>query len=584
MKVFKRLIALVLSITLLTSTFTACSSLNLNANDAIISKAEWIDLLAGHFGLQNDDSVDPYFSDISQNNQNFKNVQACVEWGVLKPSSKFSPNSKVSREFVFATAVRAIGKKITNLADDASDMEAAKKAVELGFAKNKSWLYMHEGVSEEEADKIATDASIVYCGQKIVDHDNTKYQSGVKFQENTEGYIINTNNDTVTVSDDAKKDNGYKEGDIVVFGTGKETKQYRIVGVSKQEGKTVYKTEKPEISEVYDEIDVGGVGKIQDVSDIKCSEGVKLTSVDGVSLTDCVGNIAASALGLADGNPETKNTKNEKGANLKVDIEFGSASKPKVSVSSDIGNGTAKGYYDSEEKGNPNDYDIDVQTNGKTDSEAVNTEGQKIPNDLMSKYEEAKITKNKNGSTTTVTTGKQVKGGWKIAGSLEFSNLQPEVDVQTKKFLGVTTGFKSFDIQCNPTITGKIGFQGYKSFEWTLFQVDYTIGILTLELSVKMKANFNGELSYSVSVKSKNHISYNESNGFKKVSSSEVDQSIDLNLTFKYTPVAVTFAIKLGWFNLIDVTISISLEFSLKLSGTWFVYSKEGIFRKGGDE
>lgn len=582
MKIFKRVLAAVLAMVLFITALSGCSSLNLKNNDAVITRAEWISLLAAHFGLQNDKDSEPYFQDVSIENEIYDDVQSCVDWGIIPSSNNFFPDSKVTREYAFATAVKAIGSETLHFNGDETDKQLAKVANKLGMAKSTSWLYMHEGLTQEEANELGKQAAIEFCGHKIVDHDNTKYLDTVKFQENTDNCIIDTINNKVTVSNGVQSNSEaeYSVGDIVVFGSGKDIKQYKITGVSTVDGRTVYNTEIPAIEEVYDEIDVGGTGVLEDISDIHCEDGVTLTEVDGVLLTDVFKKAAVSSLGLANDDVNNQQTGSDKGANFKIEIEFSSDSKPELSASADLGNGWEfEGSGGGEDKKANKDL-YDITKNGE---EIVDKSGEKISPDLIRKYEKEKITKNKNGKTT-VSTGYEYKRGWKITGAVEVTNMQPSVDVQTNKFLGAVTGFKSYDIECNPTFEGSVEIEGYASFERKIAAVEYAVGPLVVEVALNMKVELNGKVTFGVSVKQNTHISYSEDNGYKKVCSSNIEPSIEFEASLKITPVEISLSLKIGWFTLIDASISAAVKFSLKLSGTWFVFSREGIFAKGGDE
>lgn len=576
MKQIKKVISILLCIAFITSVFSACSTINPDNVEGNLTKGSWVNLLSSHFGLDNEKDSEPYFKDVTKGNEIYDSVQACANWGIINDAVHFRPEKKVNREYVFASAVRAIGPAITKVKYDESDKKCAQAAVDLGLADNSSWLYMHEGVNEEEATKIAKNAAILFCGNTIVEHDNSKLTDGVKVQENTEGIVLG--NSSVSVSDSANVQ--YEIGDIVVLGSGKDMRQLKIVGATKENGQTVYQYEQPTIDEVYDVIDVGGTGVLEDVSDIHCAPGVTLKSVDEVELVNSFREVAVQSLGLANGQTETKDAGTKFGSHLSFDISFGSDGLPKTSVKMKSGNGSFGVKGDSDEKADNSKYDITKTENGKP----VDTSGVEIDKDTMYSYEEKNITEYANGNKKTVTTGKDYKAGWKVKGSIEVSDLIPSVDVKTKKVGPVITGFESFEYECNPSVTGQIGIEGYVSFDKTVMEVDYAVGPLVVGVAFNIGVTLNGEVTFTVSVTQKNKVTYDQKNGFKKVCSTEMDKTLDFDATLTITPVELSFKIKIGWFTLIDLSVSASVEFSLKLSGTWFVYSKEGMFKMGGDE
>lgn len=578
MKNVKRIVSLLLISTILVTMFTACSSVNPNNIPSSITKGQWIEQLGAHFGLDNQNDNGPYFKDVSKDNAIYDYVQACVNWNIIKDGDKFKQNDKVNREYVFATAMRAIGEDVTGCSSDLSDKELAKASIKFGLADNSSWTYMHQGVDEEEGTKIAENASIAFCGQEIADHNNSKLKDNVKIKEDLTDVIVDTIDNKVTTS--ASNPDKYQVGDIVIFGSGRNIKQYKIKNVREENGNIVYDTEIPSFDEVYDNIDIGGIGVLEDVSDIHCAEGVTLTEVDGASLVNSLREVATESLGLANNDVNATSTKNEKGTNFKIDVSFGSDSAPKISASSDMGNGTASLSYNKKKNGDLSNYDI---RNEK--GQFVNKEGKQIDADTYKKYEDMKITEYKNGNKKTVTTGSEYKKGWRVSGSVEVTHLEPTVDVETKKIAGVSTGIKNFKAECNPEISANIGVEGYLSKEFTLVEVAFTAGgVLTLSVALKAKFEANGKFSFFVTVKTKNTITYDKKNGFKKVSSTETDHGLKFEATITVTPLKISVTVKIGWFSIIDFSISAAIELSVKLSGTYFVYSKQGIYRMGGDE
>jgi len=592
MKIFKRVISLMLCIALLTATFSACSTFNLNNIDSAITKGEWIETLGAHFGFQSEKDSEPYFKDVSKDDDGYNYIQASVDHGIISAEENFNPSSKVTREYAFVTAVKAVGNDITKLEDNSSDKAVAKKAYELGLAKSKSWKYMHEGITEEEAEEISKQASILFCGKEIADHDNTKLQDNVKVQENTENLIIDTVHNKVTVKENAENQPDYSVGDIVVFGTGADIMQYKITSISNDNGELVYETEIPTIDEVYDEIDVAGVGVLEDASDIQCADGVELIGFNGVELVDTFKEVTASSLGLANGNNNIANTDAEtkKSSSFKLALKFGSDGKPEISLNGNDGsNSLGFNWGSNKEKGDPNDYDITKTKDGETvplgdNGLPVDEKGKQISKDLIAEYQKKQITSYTNGNKLTKTTGCEYKKGWKLTGELEVSNIQPQVDIKTKKTFGIITGFESFEVICNPTTKASISFEGYTSTEVTLVKLEYAVGPLIVEGALKMKVECNGKITFAMSFKQSNRVTYDDKNGFTKVCNSDKDKTLDFDATLKLTPVNISFTLKIGPFSLIDIAISVAFNYSLSLSGTWFVYSKEGLYKMGGDE
>ena len=73
------------------------------------SKADWIKNLGVKFGYMTADDETPLFSDVSEQQDYYQEVQACAEWGVITETDKFNPANAVSWEYALNTSVRAIG-------------------------------------------------------------------------------------------------------------------------------------------------------------------------------------------------------------------------------------------------------------------------------------------------------------------------------------------------------------------------------------------------------------------------------------------------------------------------------------------
>lgn len=78
-------------------------------DDAILTRAEYIGMLGEAFGYGNYITQEDIFSDVSDKNPYYTNIQAAAEWDVIGKSTTFEPDKEATVNFALESAVRAIG-------------------------------------------------------------------------------------------------------------------------------------------------------------------------------------------------------------------------------------------------------------------------------------------------------------------------------------------------------------------------------------------------------------------------------------------------------------------------------------------
>lgn len=104
----KRWISIVLVCSLLIGSafgITGCSGEQIE----ILTKGQWIAMLASELQLTECQSQEPIFNDVKNDSTYFIPVQACAEWDILDKEGEFEPDSEATVNFAISTAIRAIG-------------------------------------------------------------------------------------------------------------------------------------------------------------------------------------------------------------------------------------------------------------------------------------------------------------------------------------------------------------------------------------------------------------------------------------------------------------------------------------------
>lgn len=561
-KYIVKIISFIMVLTLITTTFSACSSLNLNNVEAALTKGQWIGYLGDFFGLDGSDTDEQYFKDVSVNDELFPYVEACVNWNIIPKSEKFNDSEKVTREYVFATLVRAIGDKVTGLGEYPSDKEAAEYAVKSGLASSKSWLYMHEGVTAEEAEEFAESAAAIALTREYAEYDNTEYNSNLKQHEDVSDCIVDQVDNIVTINGENP---GYKVGDIVAFGEGVDTVYVKVKNVKENDGKTVLETETPDLEDVFEKIDISGTSYVTDASQIQCEPGAELIEFDGMEVVGVNEKPVVKDLGSVsdDANlcfSDIKKNKSNTSKNFTFKLSFGSKG-PSVEIVPNVNKftsflGTSVGFNGVK----PNADEISKWCSEKT-----------LPERTQKK-------------TGWASVEDKYKAGWSLTGTLTVNDFTVSTEIDTKEILNKTIGLNSMDITTSSKTSFNVALKGYLSQELKVATVVIpVVGPLGVKIAIKVHAEINGQLSYTYEVENKTNVSYSTKKGAKQTSSTTDSNKVEFQVEIS-VGVEFSLAVSLGSFSVVEFALDISVKVTAKIGWTWLNYSKEGLYLKGGDE
>lgn len=316
--------------------------------------AEWLDKVETDFNMLYFTSEEPYFANVTAENEDYNTVQIAAEWGLVDPSQGIRLADKVTKEFAADTLVTAmafdydVDAGITD-ADKISDPKAAAIAVNEGvFTLDGSGKFdPKKTLTREEADAAAAAA---YDKWLNVSYDESYDNSVVKEDVINLGGIssdiaevapatydviysgnLNVIDENGYYSDKSTKtivfapgqNIGVKVGSILTLPADSQTPTPFAVVVDSitenSDGTVTVQTHNAEMNDVYDRIDVQFSERL-DINDavIYDMDGNRLSG--GVETSENVSYAGGSVLanGLEDYSREYMKTSNKATAKIKV--------------------------------------------------------------------------------------------------------------------------------------------------------------------------------------------------------------------------------------------------------------------------
>ncbi|MCM1114554.1 MAG: pilus assembly protein N-terminal domain-containing protein [Clostridium sp.] len=597
MKYKKRIISLILCLVFITSLFSACSTINPNNINANITKGEWIETLGRYFGMDTYKQSESYFLDVSNDDSFFPYLQSCVEWEIIPSGEKFNPNSKINREYALSKIVYAIGSNITDLTlSNNDDKSAAFYAVDLKIGESKSWIYMHEGLTMDEAEKLLELATATYASEQIAEYDHSKLADGVKIQSLNDANVthINIKDNKVLIYDLNAKDN-YNVGDVVVFGEGKSKKALKITKIQSEEERIILSTESPALEEVYETIDFSSIGSLESLDDIETIDGVEVTSFNSEPVntnTDVLEKVNVEPLGIANSDFQTEEVLRKedriKGAELSLSVSINDKGEIKVDKSisglkgsASVGTKTEDDILDKEEiENNKKDWLDKVDSKGnpvsKSDIENQGLNSNDLPSSDSTESKEVAEKKS------------PLSAGYEVKGTISLKDVYIDVvaDV-TVPLLRVN----ELSVAPNAKIETSVSVSGKASFEKEIGTLKFMLGSTGFEIDAHLllSATLSGEVKLSWAINNNTKIEYKNGN-LKKTSSVTGENSAEVSAKFEWgvglrlVLAACFLPDKFNRVLNIDLTIGQSYSVKGKATNLILIGSEKKLYRKGGDE
>ena len=585
-KILSILLAIILALGLI-APLGGCSS-----KTDVMTRAEWIALLAAEFGLDQYIGEGQTFSDVKPTDDIYVGVQSCVDWGILdnSESKEFKPKDYARVSFALDTAVAASGVNIDHTT-------AEKYAREQGII-GKSYSDYNEALTEEKASEIIDWAKNLYLNLEPEYVENVVLNDAVK--------DISTAVSAVPVSETAYSVSGegvadVKDGDIVILPPTEENPfgvARKITSVKKnKDGSVTYETEEPTIEELCADLEIATVA-VPKKEDVILADGVQWSSGnvglgngDGVELVPLVST----------GNEAKVVKTDSKGLGFTVDVNFTkgkmklskdwaglfktsvddtgmvSASKDfnslfgmgeKVTVGGERGFSAQSGLDDTSKLGelfNKTSIIPDKKLFGKdpydnTAAIEAYKAGEISLDELKEKLNQTEDQQEKSVASMT----NKFAGSYEITGKLSVKNLYVTPVLKMKKTFGVPTGIKELTVKVNYDIESSLTIKGKITEELTVCNVNVPVGATGVTVNVKLIlfADFNGELTVRAEIGNNTKLEYNDGK-FKKTATKNASLSASLSAQIDFGP-GLKVDIKFLGVNIIDtkVTAAVRLKFN----------------------
>lgn len=243
---------------------------NTSENDFIVTRGQWVDMLANKFSMNKDDvdKVDSYFTDIDNNQYRDSIVTAYYNAVLPVDSTEFNPNNAATRDFAAFTLNNCICfvKNEDLSCDDYDDIvykDSASALVERGYFSLINNKFMpNKPVTKNEMDSI-----ILLIQESLKEFEiDPEHENVIDVKDDVldfnENIIksINGNTVVVTLNDDTAK---LTSGSIFIAPDPENNGSfvtYKVENVATTEsGELKLTVSEPELSEVYNKISVQGV-------------------------------------------------------------------------------------------------------------------------------------------------------------------------------------------------------------------------------------------------------------------------------------------------------------------------------------
>lgn len=442
-------------------------------SDEDISRGEWIKLYSEKFGMCNYVTEEPFFSDISKDNEIFAYVQTCVENDVLFKAENLYADEKIS----LREAITQLGK---TYGQDYISRRIGKETLEnddyLEYILSNNEIKQYcdnpdKGFNKETAQAILDIVWESYINREWQNDSNIVYAKGVIDLSDVTEYTYDGN--TVNL----KTDKEIKQGEIIILGATKDWEDglaLRVSGLSKNNGSYAIKTEVPELQEVIESMYVE-MDRTADFSDFIPGEGV--TVVESSENANRVSNLYNSRLDTINVLSDIEFDKSHKGNVIKLEVNF---SDEDLKISPE--------YEKYGIKAELKDYFLDKNGN------------------LQSKFEK----------------------GVDIKGSITLSDLilQGSIGYNDKVRFDVNTGFK---VNTGLKVEGNA-----KGKEFLLGKVKFKLAFgLSAEMNIYLKVDFEGSISVSASITDTLNIKKSYDSGINTTAKSEFDNSTEIEAMCK---------------------------------------------------
>lgn len=466
-----------------------------------LTRLKWIEMLSESFYIQNSKTEDPYFSDVSKENELFGKIQECVELGIIPAEKQFNANYSVSFKDAALNCINAIGK--STVSDYLkTDKELSEKEL-LKFAKEKILTEISDKkmLTQADAEKALQNSTELLLNKPLFEKEKIKLAEGVTDLRNSKAEYT----DSSAVLSDVKD---IKKDSVIILPPSAEYPAGLARKVASVSGNTVTLGE-ANIDEVFDEIKVSKRTKLNS-TDFTPAAGVTVgeySAVENTSRTE--GASAAPTLLTAQSN---NNSYTELASDGKASFDI-VLNLTKGELSLDEKWGSLKGSYsDTKSPEKASDF--------KFDGRNLYTE----------KY----------------------KAGYEIKGKISLSDISLDNDVDYKKIAGIKVGVNRCETKVNFKASVNLSVKGKIDDDIDVLTARIPIGVsgLSVKCVFVLSIGANGEISVKSEIR--NTTSYIYEKGLKQVNNTDVKNKATVTgkLTAQVGPKAVLSILGMDFFDI----------------------------------
>lgn len=466
-----------------------------------LTRLKWIEMLSDSFYIQNSKTEDPYFSDVSKENELFGKIQECVELGIIPAEKQFNANYSVSFKEAALNCINAIGK--STVSDYLkTDKKLSEKEL-LKFAKEKILTEISDKkmLTQADAEKTLQNSTELLLNKPLFEKEKIKLAEGVTDLRNSKAEYT----DSSAVLSDVKD---IKKDSVIILPPSAEYPAGLARKVASVSGNTVTLGE-ANIDEVFDEIKVSKRTNLNS-TDFTPAAGVTVgeySAVENTSRTE--GASAAPTLLTAQSN---SNSYTELASDGKASFDI-VLNLTKGELSLDEKWGSLKGSYsDAKSPEKASDF--------KFDGRNLYTE----------KY----------------------KAGYEIKGKISLSDISLDNDVDYKKIAGIKVGVNRCETKVNFKASVNLSVKGKIDDDIDVLTARIPIGVsgLSVKCVFVLSIGANGEISVKSEIR--NTTSYIYEKGLKQVNNTDVKNKATVTgkLTAQVGPKAVLSILGMDFFDI----------------------------------
>lgn len=576
----KRILALILAVVTLLGLLplSGCREEAANADDTQppeelhredsqepMTRGEWVAELGQAFGMDTPVTEEPYFSDVTAEDENFRYVQAAADWGVLSAytDETFQPDEPITREEAAIMAAIASGWTVTE--DQFGENGRFDGTGALSYAEENGILAggaaLDEPLTFADAEAVTQAAQTTYLNPTGESVCEAVFEENVVDMADLPAGTVNISGSTGIVAGEVEGEVTYdetgaasvwvdiagertelKEGGVIIAPATLEHPEgiaYKISRVNVVNGQAQVETVEPEIGDVYEELYLDNVSGSFTPDRVVWEDGVTATQLSSDGGTQ----YHISLLG-GNGVPRYGQFLDENTISYRKDFHFG---------------------------------DGKVEKNWSSDGNKV--EG--IPGDVDAlekssfRLEKEPSIEDFGGSTDSwkkdLKAENKFSGGYSIDGTFEINALTVRTDFDYKKFWGIPYGIKHMKLQVDSSITSTLNMQGNLQNELKIGTVHIPLGAgVSVGVDLVLYVNASGELDIKAVLSNQVTVEYSEGSGVRatKTDSANVDADVAINVKFGAKLGAALELV--GVIDVIDATVDVGglLEASAHVGGS----------------